>query len=669
MKSTLSSLFWMTLFLFKSGLAEAQCPTQGIPTTTNKGKFELDFKGTKYTVDGITNNKITVCANSSFTVTDKSGRTGIYFYFNTTRTAFPVPPANYALNNTATINTPATPGQYILIQVSYSTTTRMINAYVCQTIEVVAPTINPKFTLTTCATAQAQINIPTDPNNNFDSYTINWGDNTAVETVTKSQIPLMARKHTYANNNARIVTVRGIKAGVFCDGVTTQVITPNGRSISPTLLSLTVQDNDTIQVRYLSGNYSLDFYQKWGADNFRIVKNINSSTPALNTIKIAVKDANKEQYCYKVGITDACPRTTFSDSSCSIPLQVAALDKKNFLKWKTLTYPRFTSYRIAKNTTANFKTITKATTDTLTDRPTVCGTTYTYQVIGTTGTIQTLSRVISVTGVDSTKPPTITNVFTSVEKERVAITATLPTGQRLKSYTFYRWKNNKLESFNAGGNGNRVVDDKSSPNTQRECYKVAYENSCGIMSDTSSAFCPSYLTLEGVGIKWTEYQKFPLGLNSYFVEKLDDLGTVLTTTKVDKNLKFNPDPASIDPTNPIIKFRVRAVSTNNLISYSNDVLYAQKLLMFMPDAFSPNDDKINDIFEIKAIFVKDFKMRIYNRAGNVMFETEDYKTTWDGTYEGSTVPIGQYFYEIIANDFKGETTKKTGKIEEYDQKI
>ena len=83
----------------------------------------------------------------------------------------------------------------------------------------------------------------------------------------------------------------------------------------------------------------------------------------------------------------------------------------------------------------------------------------------------------------------------------------------------------------------------------------------------------------------------------------------------------------------------------------------------MPDAFSPNDDKINDIFEIKAIFVKDFKMRIYNRAGNIMFETEDYKTTWDGTYEGSTVPIGQYFYEIIANDFKGEITKKVGKIE------
>jgi gliding motility-associated-like protein len=99
------------------------------------------------------------------------------------------------------------------------------------------------------------------------------------------------------------------------------------------------------------------------------------------------------------------------------------------------------------------------------------------------------------------------------------------------------------------------------------------------------------------------------------------------------------------------------------VSYSNEVLYAQKLLMFMPDAFTPNSDGINDIFEIKALFVKEFKMRVYNRAGNVMFETEDYKTGWDGTYEGSTVPIGQYFYEIIASDYKGETTKKAGRIQ------
>lgn len=151
-------------------------------------------------------------------------------------------------------------------------------------------------------------------------------------------------------------------------------------------------------------------------------------------------------------------------------------------------------------------------------------------------------------------------------------------------------------------------------------------------------------------------------MGAYYVEKIDDKGTVLTTTKVDKKLKFEPDPSTIDPTNPIVKFRIRAVSTNNLVSYSNEVLYAQKLLMFMPDTFTPNGDNINEIFEIKGIFIKNFKMRIYNRAGNVIFETEDYKTGWDGSYDGSPVAEGQYYYEINATDFKGELTKTNGRI-------
>ncbi len=55
-------------------------------------------------------------------------------------------------------------------------------------------------------------------------------------------------------------------------------------------------------------------------------------------------------------------------------------------------------------------------------------------------------------------------------------------------------------------------------------------------------------------------------------------------------------------------------------------------------------------------------MRIYNRAGNVIFESEDYKKGWDGSYEGSPVPEGQYYYEINATDFKGELTKSNGRI-------
>lgn len=661
MKVTFKNLFWLIFLFSKLGFSSAQCPTTGLPTTTVKGKFEINFNNIKTTTDGVNNTKVTVCPNSSFIVTDKSGLSGIQYYYNTSRTIFPAPPNGYAAGNSRTITTTAS-GQFIVIQVSFDAATRTVKSYACQAIDVKTPLITPKFTVSSCVPQQAQIDVPTDASNTFDSYVINWGDNQS-ETITKAQIPLLAKKHTYTNTNNRTITVTGKKVGEPCDVSTAASITPNGKSsLFPNLFSLAVQDNDTIQVRYVVGvNNTYDFYQKTGTGNYQITKKVVSPAIGINTLKLPVKDANKEQYCYKVGVTDACARTSYSDSSCTIPLQVTTLDKRNFIKWKTLNPSRFISYRIVRNGNTNFRNITRASTDTLTDRPTVCGTTYSYQVIATSGSIQSSSRTISVIGVDSTKPPVITNVLVSVEKEKVSVTATIPATQKLKNYTFYRWKNNKLEAFYTG-NGTRTIDDKSTPNNQRECYKVAYENTCGIVSDTSAAFCPSFLTLEGSGIKWTDYQKFPLGLGAYFVEKLDDKGAVLTTTKVDKNLKFEPDPSTIDPTNPIVKFRVRAVSTNNLVSYSNEVLYAQKLLMFMPDTFTPNGDNVNEIFEIKGIFIKDFKMRIYNRAGNVIFETQDYKTAWDGSYDGSPVAEGQYYYEINATDFKGELTKTNGRI-------
>ena len=368
-----------------------------------------------------------------------------------------------------------------------------------------------------------------------------------------------------------------------------------------------------------------------------------------------------------MGVIDACLRPVFSDSTCSIPFQVSALNKKNFLKWKPIDAKAFVSYRVSRNGTLLRAPITRNTTDTLTDSPVVCGTNYTYQIIGLSGPggqTQSISRAITVIGVDSTKPPATTNVLVSVVKDKVEIRmGSVPAGQSPRSWSLYRWKNNTLELFNSGGNGTILTDDLSNPSKKAECYKIKYENRCGMFSDTSSAFCTSFLSLQSAGIKWTAYQKFPTGLNAYFVEKLDDKGTILTTSRMIANVfSFDPDPASIDPNNPVIKFRIRALGLNNQNSYSNEVFYAQKLLLYLPNAFTPNGDGKNDFFVIHAIFVNTFKIKIFNRIGNMVFQSEDYKTFWDGTKNGTPVPSDSYFYEIIATDFKGETTKKSGGI-------
>jgi gliding motility-associated-like protein len=64
-----------------------------------------------------------------------------------------------------------------------------------------------------------------------------------------------------------------------------------------------------------------------------------------------------------------------------------------------------------------------------------------------------------------------------------------------------------------------------------------------------------------------------------------------------------------------------------------------------PTAFSPNRDGINDVFRVGITGeVSVRNMKVYNRWGQVVFETLDINKFWDGTYKGQTLPIGTYYW-------------------------
>lgn len=63
---------------------------------------------------------------------------------------------------------------------------------------------------------------------------------------------------------------------------------------------------------------------------------------------------------------------------------------------------------------------------------------------------------------------------------------------------------------------------------------------------------------------------------------------------------------------------------------------------FIPDAFSPNGDGVNDEFRVFGQDFVDFKIQIFNRWGEVVFYTDEYPKIWDGTYRGNIVPAGTY---------------------------
>ncbi|MDZ7845320.1 MAG: gliding motility-associated C-terminal domain-containing protein [Owenweeksia sp.] len=68
---------------------------------------------------------------------------------------------------------------------------------------------------------------------------------------------------------------------------------------------------------------------------------------------------------------------------------------------------------------------------------------------------------------------------------------------------------------------------------------------------------------------------------------------------------------------------------------------------FMANAFTPNGDGLNDVFKVgHSCDLIDFSLKIFNRWGNMVYESEQSQQGWDGTYQGAELPAGVYTYSI-----------------------
>jgi len=85
-----------------------------------------------------------------------------------------------------------------------------------------------------------------------------------------------------------------------------------------------------------------------------------------------------------------------------------------------------------------------------------------------------------------------------------------------------------------------------------------------------------------------------------------------------------------------------------------------KCSIVTPSAFTPDGDKVNDTWKLEfidLIYPKN-KVKIYNRWGNIVFESEEGKyesNPWDGKLDGQELPVASYYYSIDYNDGKTKT--------------
>lgn len=73
--------------------------------------------------------------------------------------------------------------------------------------------------------------------------------------------------------------------------------------------------------------------------------------------------------------------------------------------------------------------------------------------------------------------------------------------------------------------------------------------------------------------------------------------------------------------------------------------------IYIPTAFTPNNDGRNDRWQIPALSIfSEFQLSVFNRYGDIVFSTKNQQASWDGTHKGEQQPVGVYAYILSLND-------------------
>lgn len=105
------------------------------------------------------------------------------------------------------------------------------------------------------------------------------------------------------------------------------------------------------------------------------------------------------------------------------------------------------------------------------------------------------------------------------------------------------------------------------------------------------------------------------------------------------------------------KYSCVARDTLKIISVDNSTQ------LLLPNAFSPNDDGVNDLYKVVHRSISNFHCHIYNRWGELLFSTKDVDFEWDGRdASGKVVSEGAYVIGVEFTDLDGEKHSSRGMI-------
>ncbi len=530
-------------------------------------------------------------------------------------------------------------------------------------IEVFEPE-NPKVDVKVCGNGLVvtTISAQADPNRYF---TIRY-ENAGREEIVPPNIPISYTYNTGNSNSSQknLIVNSYLRGSTKSCGAFVQIIQPINQIPQPELNEIKLLANGDIVVGF-----------KLGADGVHRLFE-TSTTGKKQTIDLPNKtteiilsgrNIRNETYYYTLSAFDQClgSEAVANQRLNTLNLRLETPAAKNTIRWSEAEFSNFEAYRIYKDDKL-IETITNRRLTEYDDFEVTCRKQYCYQVeaIAQSGKIRSLSPRQCVQTSPFALLPSIPYLLSTVDAPNVIkLRWDLPQNQAVSKMILYKsLEGNTPLQIEIPPKSTEYEDTKVNTMHTEYCYQVAFFDDCGNSSPITRKSCPILLRLkrnsEKAKLEWNDDQLLRF---EYFVERLDEDNKVIQTFATQRLNLFEEEGNNLEK--QITKYRIRAIlPLSNRVTYSNIVSFQQKAKIIMPNAFSPNNDGLNDVFSVKGLYIKDFRMQIFDRWGNIVHVLENLNQTWNGTSESKITPAGVYIYTIEATDTLGERLEQKGTI-------
>ncbi|MCB2195066.1 MAG: gliding motility-associated C-terminal domain-containing protein [Bacteroidetes bacterium] len=225
-----------------------------------------------------------------------------------------------------------------------------------------------------------------------------------------------------------------------------------------------------------------------------------------------------------------------------------------------------------------------------------------------------------------------------------------------------------LQTISSATSYINAMHENSNPDAEVRFYKMVSINQCGYETTNSDIINNIVLQAENNdydnSLTWNTFLEGSLESVNYEIYRIvQDQQPELIRSFANHN-DFTDNIESLQSYSQFCYFIRATAEGSSEYSQSNTACAYLNPTVYIPEAFTPNGDGTNDLFQPVFTFIPtDYEMRIYNRWGNVVFETSNYTEPWDGKEpNGNSARTGSYIYIIKIETPNNQIIEKRGNI-------